>query len=144
MKRVEGWNFTFTPAPPEVLPAEVFEEERTLKLNGTTIALKRYAPAHTDSNISVHFTDADSGSCAGQVHKLTARYRGTLVIFIDHTRVHCSRLQRNIGMSRSCIGLVACGPARPQVVTHIEQRVLRCWFASFVRLTNMRARGAML
>lgn len=66
MKRVEGWNFTFTPAPPEVLPAEVFEEERTLKLNGTTIALKRYAPAHTDSNISVHFTDADSGSCAGK------------------------------------------------------------------------------
>src|SRR5215469_6554511 len=57
--RVEGWNFTFAPAPPGALPAEVFDDERTMKLNGTTIALKHYAPAHTDSDISVHFTDAD-------------------------------------------------------------------------------------
>ena len=57
--RVEGWNFTFTPAPPGAIPAEVFDDERALKLNGTTIALKHYAPAHTDSDISVHFTDAD-------------------------------------------------------------------------------------
>jgi glyoxylase-like metal-dependent hydrolase (beta-lactamase superfamily II) len=57
--RVEGWNFTFAPAPPGALPAEVFEDERTLELNGATIALKHYAPAHTDSDISVHFTGAD-------------------------------------------------------------------------------------
>jgi glyoxylase-like metal-dependent hydrolase (beta-lactamase superfamily II) len=57
--RVEGWNFTFPPAPGGAIPAEVFEDERTLSLNGTTIALKHYAPAHTDSDISVHFTDAD-------------------------------------------------------------------------------------
>ena len=57
--RVEGWNFTFTPSPPGALPTVVFDDERTLKLNGTTIALKHYAPAHTDSDISVHFTDAD-------------------------------------------------------------------------------------
>jgi len=57
--RVEGWNFTFEPAPAGAIPAEVFDDERTLKLNGTTIALKHYAPAHTDSDISVHFTDSD-------------------------------------------------------------------------------------
>jgi glyoxylase-like metal-dependent hydrolase (beta-lactamase superfamily II) len=57
--RVEGWNFTFTPWPPGALPEEVFDDERTLQLNGTTIVLKHYAPAHTDSDISVHFTDAD-------------------------------------------------------------------------------------
>ena len=57
--RVEGWNFTFPPAPAGAIPTEVFDDERTLKLNGTTIALKHYAPAHTDSDISVHFTDAD-------------------------------------------------------------------------------------
>jgi len=57
--RVEGWNFTFDPAPAGAIPAEVFDDERTLKLNGTTIALKHYAPAHTDSDISVHFTDSD-------------------------------------------------------------------------------------
>jgi glyoxylase-like metal-dependent hydrolase (beta-lactamase superfamily II) len=56
---VEGWNFTFEPAPAGAIPAEVFDDERTLKLNGTTIALKHYAPAHTDSDISVHFTDSD-------------------------------------------------------------------------------------
>lgn len=57
--RVEGWNFTFPPAPAGAIPTEVFDDKRTLKLNGTTIALKHYAPAHTDSDISVHFTDAE-------------------------------------------------------------------------------------
>jgi glyoxylase-like metal-dependent hydrolase (beta-lactamase superfamily II) len=57
--RVEGWNFTFPPAPAGAIPAEVFDDERTMEPNGTTIALKHYAPAHTDSDISVHFTDAD-------------------------------------------------------------------------------------
>src|SRR5258707_1138429 len=57
--RVEGWNFTFPPSPPGAIPAEVFEDQWTVQLNGTTIALKHYAPAHTDSDISVHFTDAD-------------------------------------------------------------------------------------
>ena len=57
--RVEGWNFTFEPAPAGAIPTDVFDVERILKLNGTTIALKYYVPAHTDSDISVHFTDAD-------------------------------------------------------------------------------------
>ena len=57
--RVEGWNFTFAPAPAGAIPSEVFDDERTLELNGTMIALKHYPPAHTDSDISVHFTDAD-------------------------------------------------------------------------------------
>jgi glyoxylase-like metal-dependent hydrolase (beta-lactamase superfamily II) len=57
--RVEGWNFTFAPSPAGAIPTDVFDDERILKLNGTTIALKHYAPAHTDSDISVHFTDAD-------------------------------------------------------------------------------------
>src|SRR5215510_6587941 len=57
--RVEGWNFTFPPAPAGAIPAEVFDDERTLQLNGTSIALKHYAPAHTDSGISVHFRDSD-------------------------------------------------------------------------------------
>ena len=55
--RVEGWNFTFPPAPAGAIPADVFDDERTLKLNGTSIALKYYG--HTDGDISVYFTDAD-------------------------------------------------------------------------------------
>src|SRR6201993_2690072 len=45
--RVEGWNFTFPPAPAGAIPADVFDDEWTLKLNGTRIALKDYGPAHT-------------------------------------------------------------------------------------------------
>ena len=33
--------------------------ERTVKLNGSTVALKYYGAAHTDSDISVTFTEAD-------------------------------------------------------------------------------------
>ena len=40
-------------------PSEVFAVEHSLKLNGATIGLKRYTPAHTDSDISVTFGEAD-------------------------------------------------------------------------------------
>jgi glyoxylase-like metal-dependent hydrolase (beta-lactamase superfamily II) len=57
--RVEGWAFTFPASPAGAIPSEVFSTERTLDLNGANIALKYYQPAHTDSDISVHFTNAD-------------------------------------------------------------------------------------
>jgi glyoxylase-like metal-dependent hydrolase (beta-lactamase superfamily II) len=57
--RVEGWDFTFTASPPGAIPSDVFPNEHTLELNGEKVALKHYAPAHTDSDIYVHFTGAD-------------------------------------------------------------------------------------
>ena len=57
--RVVDWQFTFPPAPAGALPASVFTGERSLQLNGMPIVLKQYAPAHTDSDISVHFPDVD-------------------------------------------------------------------------------------
>lgn len=57
--RVEDWNFTFPPSPKGALPTQVFADEKTLRLNGTSVALKYYGPCHTDTDISVHFTDAD-------------------------------------------------------------------------------------
>jgi glyoxylase-like metal-dependent hydrolase (beta-lactamase superfamily II) len=57
--RVEGWNFTFPPSPAEALPTEVFKENLTLQLNGVTLAVEYYGPCHTDSDISVEFTDFD-------------------------------------------------------------------------------------
>jgi glyoxylase-like metal-dependent hydrolase (beta-lactamase superfamily II) len=57
--RVEDWNFTFPPATAGALPTKLFNSEQTLHLNGATLASKCYPPAHTDSDISVHFTDAD-------------------------------------------------------------------------------------
>src|SRR5215469_3448451 len=57
--RVEGWDFTFMASSSGAIPGDVFATERTLELNGEKIALKYCAPAHTDSDIYVHFTGAD-------------------------------------------------------------------------------------
>src|SRR6185503_3634678 len=55
--RVEAWNFTFPPSPAGALPTEVFKQDLRLHLNGTTLVLKYYGPAHTDSDLSVEFSD---------------------------------------------------------------------------------------
>ncbi len=57
--RVEGWNYTFPAAPKAALPTTVFATEHELHLNNTTMKLKLYPPAHTDSDISVTFVEAD-------------------------------------------------------------------------------------
>src|SRR4030095_15111985 len=46
--RVEDWNFTSPPSPPGPLPTDTFKMERVIHINGTAIALRLYAPAHTD------------------------------------------------------------------------------------------------
>jgi glyoxylase-like metal-dependent hydrolase (beta-lactamase superfamily II) len=57
--RVEDWNFTFPPAPPGALPTKILASDETLHLNDSTLALTYYGPAHTDSDISIHFTNSD-------------------------------------------------------------------------------------
>ena len=57
--RVEGWSYTFPPAPPAALPATVFRDTLHLRHNDTGVALSYYGPAHTDSDISVVFEEAD-------------------------------------------------------------------------------------
>ena len=59
VQRVEEWDYNFLALPPNGIPTEVFASERALKLNGASIALKAYGPAHTDSDISVTFGEAD-------------------------------------------------------------------------------------
>lgn len=54
--RVEGWNWTFPAAPAGALPATVFADKYEVHCNDTRILLNYYGPAHTDSDISVHFT----------------------------------------------------------------------------------------
>src|SRR5580693_8876537 len=58
--RVEGnWQYTFPPAPAGAIPSTVFNDDYTLHLNNSTLMLKHYLPAHTDSDISVYFPEAD-------------------------------------------------------------------------------------
>jgi len=57
--RVEGWKHTFPAAPAGAIPSTVFRDDYTLHANGTTLVLKHYEPAHTDSDISVYFAEAD-------------------------------------------------------------------------------------
>ncbi len=62
-QRVEDWYFNFPPLSAGALPTETFASGRTLALNGSTIRLRYYGPAHTDSDISVYFTEADILHC---------------------------------------------------------------------------------
>jgi len=57
--RVDGWKHTFPAAPAGAIPSTVFADDYSLHANGTTLVLKHYAPAHTDSDISVYFAEAD-------------------------------------------------------------------------------------
>lgn len=59
IQRVEDWDYNFLPTPSGGIPSEVFANEHKLKLNGSTIDLKYYGPAHTDSDISVTFAEAN-------------------------------------------------------------------------------------
>lgn len=59
VQRVADWDYNFLAPPPGGMPTEVFTGERSLKLNGSTIVLRQYGPAHTDSDISVTFVEAN-------------------------------------------------------------------------------------
>ncbi len=59
IQRVEDWDYNFLPLSGAGIPTEVFDKQHDLKLNGTTISLKYYGPAHTDSDICVTFAEAN-------------------------------------------------------------------------------------
>src|SRR6267142_333218 len=49
----------FEPSPAEALPQQTFATSYQLRANGETLALQHVAPAHTDSDIYVHFQNAN-------------------------------------------------------------------------------------
>ena len=57
-QQVVDWNYNFPAAPADALPARVIAAGDEMKLNGTTLTLTHYGPAHTDSDISVRFEEA--------------------------------------------------------------------------------------
>ena len=52
-------NVTFPPSPAEALPQQTFPSNHKLQANGEALALQHFAPAHTDSDIYVHFEKAN-------------------------------------------------------------------------------------
>ena len=59
MQRVEDWDFNFPALAPGAMPTEQFSHNKRLTINRSTLQLQHYGPAHTDSDISVHFVEAD-------------------------------------------------------------------------------------
>jgi glyoxylase-like metal-dependent hydrolase (beta-lactamase superfamily II) len=49
----------FDPAPPDALPQKTFKESYQTNFSGEHVALGRFAPAHTDSDIFIHFQKAN-------------------------------------------------------------------------------------
>jgi cyclase len=49
----------FDPSPAEALPQQTFPDSYKLQANGETLALQHVAPAHTDTDIYVHFQNAN-------------------------------------------------------------------------------------
>jgi glyoxylase-like metal-dependent hydrolase (beta-lactamase superfamily II) len=78
IQRVEDWDYNFLPLPAGGIPSEVFSDEHLLKLNGASIRLKYYGPAHTDSDIMVAFGEANI------VHVADTFWNG-IYPFIDHS-----------------------------------------------------------
>jgi len=58
-QRVADWYYDFRPLSEAALPTVLFADKKTLKLNGTLIDLSYYGNAHTDSDISVSFSEFD-------------------------------------------------------------------------------------
>ena len=77
-QRVEDWDFDFPPSPPAAVPTEVVSAEKTLALDGATLNLKYYGPAHTDGDLSVTIPEADLLHCGDT-------YGNGIYPFIDYS-----------------------------------------------------------
>ena len=78
IQRVEDWDYNFLPSPLGAIPSEVISANRTLKLNGASLELKLYKPAHTDSDLSVTFGEAD-------IFHVADTYWNGIYPFIDYS-----------------------------------------------------------
>jgi glyoxylase-like metal-dependent hydrolase (beta-lactamase superfamily II) len=62
-QNVVDWDYRFPSPPLAAVPTQVFSTEKTISVNRSTLHLKHYGPAHTDSDISVTFAEADIFHC---------------------------------------------------------------------------------
>jgi glyoxylase-like metal-dependent hydrolase (beta-lactamase superfamily II) len=56
---IPAFSLVLNPSPEGALPTVLFEQSQQLELNSEEIVMQRYTPAHTDSDVSVFFTEAN-------------------------------------------------------------------------------------
>lgn len=59
LQSIPEFEGVYPPSPSDALPTVTFDHIKTLKANRHDIVLTRYTPAHTETDISVFFADAD-------------------------------------------------------------------------------------
>jgi cyclase len=52
-------NLSFPPSPAGALPQQTFKESKKLQVNGESLTLMHVPPAHTDTDIYIHFQKAN-------------------------------------------------------------------------------------
>jgi glyoxylase-like metal-dependent hydrolase (beta-lactamase superfamily II) len=62
-QRVDDWDYRFPSPPLAAVPTQVFSTQKSISINGSTLDLKYYGPAHTDGDISVNFREANILHC---------------------------------------------------------------------------------
>ncbi len=58
-QEIVAYKAKFPPSPAGAIPTLVFKTDDTLKLNGANLTLRHYDPAHTDTDISIYFAEAN-------------------------------------------------------------------------------------
>jgi cyclase len=100
---IAALNLHIDPSPPEALPTETFSRTHSVKANGEEISLSYVPPAHTDTDILVHYTKANvlhmndlffngfypfiDASTAGNINGMIAASERALKIANAQTRI---------------------------------------------------------
>jgi glyoxylase-like metal-dependent hydrolase (beta-lactamase superfamily II) len=58
-QEIVAYKAKFPPSPAGAIPTVVFTTEKSIKLNGASVTLRHYDPAHTDTDLSVYFAEAN-------------------------------------------------------------------------------------
>ena len=59
VQEIKAFGATFPAAPKGAIPTKTFGEKDRMKLNGVTLSMAHYEPAHTDTDIWIYFVEAD-------------------------------------------------------------------------------------
>jgi cyclase len=95
----------FPPSPPEALPQQTFATTRKLESNGETLVLEHFPPAHTDTDIFIHFQKANviqmgdtffngiypyiDGGTGGKISGMIAAADKVLPLANNYTKIVC-------------------------------------------------------